>query len=525
VVTALIPHRVNVASAAGDLLAGLLARPWGQVSASVYETGRLVVLAPDLAGQAARLDFLVDTQSPAGDWGAPDGYALVPTLSATDALLCALARDDPALDDTRAGRVAIVLAADRGLLALLDGDRARQDAPDMPARELIVPSLITSINARLSASGTSPARLRSPAGSAADLLSALSGLVAEGAPLDVKLLHALEVTGPAARGSATARPTRAGAIGASPAATAAWLGPDRVTDPGDRSARYLAAATELDAGPVGCTAPITVFERSWVLATLARAGLVWSSGALDSLEPLAASLREALGPDGAATGPGLPADADTTAVTLFALTRLGHTPDPVCLMRFSTGTHFRTWPGEQGVSTTVNAHVLDALGAAVTARPDLGTAYQAIMTTLAGWLANQQNPAGWWRDRWHASDYYATACCVLALDDCHHLHTGHQPAVTRAVDWVLRTRRPDGSWGRWTGTAEETAYAVLTLLRRSDRTAVADAVRSAYPHLVTGLRRPPGREPALWHDKDLYRPHAIVRAAILAAIDGCQSGP
>ena len=523
--TALIPHRVAVAPGAGDLLAGLLARPWGQVSASVYETGRLVVLAPDLPGQAARLDFLVDTQNRTGDWGSPDGYALVPTLSATDALLCALATDDPALDQTRRGRAAIALAADRGLLALLDGNGPESDPPDMPARELIVPALIASINARLSAGGYSAARLRAASGPGPNHLSALSELVAAGAPLDVKLLHALEVTGPAARHSATARPTPAGAIGASPAATAAWLGQNRVTDLSDPSARYLAATVELDGGPVGCTAPITVFERSWVLATLARAGLVSSPGALAAAESLAASLREALGPDGAATGPGLPADADTTAVTLFTLIRLGESPDPACLLRFSVGTHFVTWPGEQGVSTTVNAHVLDALGAAVTARPDLGPAYRTIMTTVAGWLANQQNPTGWWRDRWHASDYYATACCVLALDDYRHLHRGGELAVARAVEWVLRTQRPDGSWGRWTGTAEETAYAVLTLLRAADPTAVAEALRSAYPHLVRGLRRPPRAEPALWHDKDLYRPHAIVRAAILAAIDGCQNSP
>ncbi|HKT01990.1 MAG TPA: hypothetical protein VJT31_20885, partial [Rugosimonospora sp.] len=59
----------------------------GRVSASVYETGRLVALRPDLPGHRARLDFLLARQAPDGSWGAPGGYAVVPTLSATAALL------------------------------------------------------------------------------------------------------------------------------------------------------------------------------------------------------------------------------------------------------------------------------------------------------------------------------------------------------------------------------------------------------------------------------------------------------
>src|SRR5262249_41959751 len=96
--TVVMPHRVDVSTAVRDLLATMAANPWGQVSTSVYETGRLAVLAPALPGQAQRLDHLVWTQDASGSWGAPDGYALVPTLSATDALLAALLRDDPAID-------------------------------------------------------------------------------------------------------------------------------------------------------------------------------------------------------------------------------------------------------------------------------------------------------------------------------------------------------------------------------------------------------------------------------------------
>jgi hypothetical protein len=519
-----MPHRVDVAAAVEDLIASMAGQPWGQVSASGYETGRLVVLAPGLAGQAERLDHLVDTQNRDGSWGAPDGYALVPTLSASDALLCALDRDLAAVAGTRSGRARLVHAAERGLLVLFGGLAADEGpVPDMPARELITAALIGAVNARLDSYHNSTTRLRPPGGPGPAQIAALTGFVAAGAPLDVKLMHALEVTGPAARGSATARPTPIGAVGASPAATAAWLGADRVTDPADPSARYLAAAVELGGGPVGCTTPITLFERAWVLSTLARSGLV-RPGPSDPVHGLVHSLRTGLGPDGAATGPGLPTDADTTAVTLHALALLGEPRDPACLLGFQTGAYFCTWPGEQGISTTVNAHVLDALGAVDAVRPDLGPAYRPVIATVTAWLIERQSPQGWWRDRWHASDYYATFCCASAV---HDASTRPGPdelgSVRRAVRWVLDTQRADGAWGRWGPSAEETAYAVLTLLLRPSSRAVADAVRAAYPHLVAGLHDPVDRAPALWHDKDLYRPHAIVRAFVLAAIDACQS--
>jgi halimadienyl-diphosphate synthase len=215
-----------------------------------------------------------------------------------------------------------------------------------------------------------------------------------------------------------------------------------------------------------------------------------------------------------------------------ALARLGDVPDPASLRDFWTGSYFCTWPGEQGISTTVNAHVLDALGTVVAARPDLGPAYRPLMAAVVAWLAERQSPDGWWRDRWHASDYYATACCALALHDAFTRHgLGDGRPVRRAIPWVLGTQRADGAWGRWGPSAEETAYAVLTLRLRPGSAgarpvlapAVGNAVRAAYPQLVAGLGDPVDRAPALWHDKDLYRPHAIVQAFLLAAIDACQS--
>jgi squalene cyclase len=59
--------------------------------------------------------------------------------------------------------------------------------------------------------------------------------------------------------------------------------------------------------------------------------------------------------------------------------------------------------------------------------------------------------------------YYATACCAAALGSYGGVTA--QPTLRKAVEWVLDTQRADGSWGRWTGTYEETAYAVHILLQ------------------------------------------------------------
>jgi hypothetical protein len=509
----------DLTARARDLVGELTTEPWGRVSPSVYETGRVVTLAPWLTGHDARIDYLLDAQRADGGWGGPEGYALVPTLSATEALLGAALRGDAALAD----------AASRGLAALfgwLHGSSV-PELPDMPAIELIVASLTTKINSQLDELAGSPvaglgrwlgdARLVPPPGMDAATIDALRAWLESGAEVPVKLLHALEVAGDAASGVHGEALTPIGSVGASPAATAAWLAGRGALDPGHPARRHLESVVRRHGGPVPCGIPVTVFERGWVLSTLTRAGL-----RVTVPEDVLWSLGAASDSGGTSAGPGLPPDADTTSVALYALALLGLPYEPESLWAYETDTHFCTWQGEQGLSLTVNAHVLDTFGQYAAGPGAPSPRYAQAMRKLSAWLRARQREDGSWTDRWHASPYYATACCALALDEFGG--TNARAAVRRAVLWVLGTQREDGSWGRWSGTAEETAYAMQILLMTTPpagtarRVRVASALGRAY--LLDHLDAP--HDPPLWHDKDLYTPGAIVRAAVLAALHAAQ---
>ncbi|XVQ11935.1 prenyltransferase/squalene oxidase repeat-containing protein [Spirillospora sp. CA-255316] len=605
---------VDIAASAQEIIDDLVEHPWGGSSPSVYETGRLVSLAPWLTGHAERLRFLLAEQRPDGGWGLPhDGYALIPTLSATEALLSALSTEPggaarpapgmlvPGLPVADVGR-----AAGRGL-RLLSGWLApghALDLPDMPAIEHIAPYLIERINAHLDAPAIRSIpgleswrdrgrRLRAPAGVTGELLPVVRELLEQGHPVPVKLLHALEIAGDSAHGARSVRPEPSGTVGASPAATATWLGrdpgPPGTGDRGgarmgaaphvaphaaphvgpaaspdadptvgpvaalahggdsgpaahatqsDRAAarRYLEAAVVRHGGPVPVATPITAFERGWVLSWLARAGVP-----LEVPRRLITELRATLGPSGTGGGEGLPPDADSSAGVLYALSLLGHPYPPDLLWQYELDTHFCTWQGENGRSITTNAHVLEAFGhfMASTGGGESAHRYSATVTKLTSWLCEQQDADGSWRDRWHASPYYATSCAALAIDGFGSA-PGSARAVERAVRWVIDSQRADGSWGRWDGTVEETAYAVqLLLLVRSGsgegmraasrggaflRSAlVAEGVPA--PGQEIGLIPTNYKKVPLWHDKDTYFPDAIVRAITLGALRLLQEKP
>ncbi len=464
---------------ASTLLAQVAAGP-GPVSPAVYDTARLASLVPGLPGHERRISYLMRSQSADGSWGEADGYAVVPTLSATEALLARL----------RSGEDRVAGAAAAGV-RWLAARPAGAPVPDTIAVELIVPALVRDINDHLAAlpayEGTRVGLPRGFDGAALEVLRQ------PGRSLPSKLWASLEILGPAARRAHGITPAD-GAVAGSPAATAAWLGDEASAE--EPAAQYLLRIQDSDGAVPGVT-PITFFERAWVLASLAGQATA-PSAILDSLE-------RALGEHGAPAAPGIPPDADDTAAVLHALALHGRPRSPGCLLSYQADSYFKCFPGERNPSISTNAHVLEALGG----HP--GFTSEAAM--VARWLLGQQDADGSWLDKWHASPYYATACCVLAL--AARGGPAARPALKSAAAWVLATQRRDGSWGRWRGTIEETAYAVQ-VLRTAGGQHSAEAVARGQEYLRE--HDDPAKYPPLWHAKDLYAPVTVIRAARLAAL-------
>jgi len=510
--------RCSCVGESADLLSAVASSQMGSVSPSVYETARLVAIGAWLPGHRSRIEYLLTSQRADGGWGGPGAYALVPSLSATEALLGTVLAPPPRLPG--AMRVGTVRAVADGLAfvrAQLASLRAA-DLPDTPAIEVIVPYLVARLQdglARLRTSDVSGldawrvrVRLPLPRGLTDQALRAVMVALSGDTPPPVKVLHSLEVAGDVASGIRGLPRHPLGVVGSSPAATAAWLG----TPPVDRSGaatRYLRSVVSQHGGAAPCIIPITNYERAWVVNSLALAGL-----ARHAPHRLGARMAAALGPRGLAGGVGIPPDADTTSATLTALRHLGvATPDTV-LRGFDVGTHFCTWAGERTPSPTTNAHVLTALVGGDARR----SAWRASAAKrVVSWLCDTQGPDGLWSDKWHASPYYAAACVAAALRDAGGQDAPVRTAevIDRAVASVLETQRRDGSWGFWSGTAEETAYALQILLYRAP---LHRRTRAAARRGLAFLVNAEDREPVpLWHGKDLYDAPRIVRAAVVGA--------
>ncbi|MFC5747415.1 prenyltransferase/squalene oxidase repeat-containing protein [Actinomadura rugatobispora] len=507
---------------ADRLLARITSGPGGHLSLSIYETARLVRLAPWLWGHHARIDYLMARQQRDGTWGGPGLYALVPTLSATEALLrLACAQDRPSIRAERRTDAADLLAtaAERGLQALhhLLGGSASARLPDTLGADTLVPYLIGEINRRLCRCDRPQAahrRLRrqpplpAPHPDPASTTPAPRQAAPPRIPGTQAMAgHLLEASGEMGDGVHLPSPGD-GLVAGSPAATAAWIARRGGDARAPRCAHRLDHVARRHGGPVSSLWTAAEFDQAQVVAALARGGL---AGAVPPTVRDALRRSIARGATGLALG--LPGDCETTSTMLYALNAL-HARTPLELLEgFETATHFQRWPGEPLPSTVTNAHVLEAVGSHIALHPQQRPRYAPTIAKVARWLYSRQNRDGHWDDPWHASPYYATHCAAVALG--RYGDASGNAAVARAVQWVHSTQRPDGSWGIWNGTAEETACALQTIMAAPHHVSPAPLVRGA-----TALQRltsAGGDHPPLWRGKELCAPTAIIDAVIVAA--------
>jgi halimadienyl-diphosphate synthase len=300
-----------------------------------------------------------------------------------------------------------------------------------------------------------------------------------------------------------------GSFGYSPAATAYVL----TFCPSNLPARkYLADALSTGGGAAMSAHPVEVFNKSWILYNFDLTGNLsdYSSLTQPHLEHLWRCWDSERGVGFSRHYP-VP-DLDDTAVVFKLLRRAGYPVNPDVFLRYEKETHFTCYTFERNPSIGANVHLLDALNAC------LGYEHrQRMVKKILRFLRSTRIEDAYWSDKWHISPYYMTSHAITAL-------IGFDRDLARdAVQWIVSTQRPDGSWGYFRPTCEETAYCLQALITYRNLGGQIDesCIYHAVDYLVRHMDH--GEMPAMWIEKCLYVPVQIVESSILGALAMCEN--
>lgn len=299
-----------------------------------------------------------------------------------------------------------------------------------------------------------------------------------------------------------------GSMLGSPSATACFLGqfPDWQTLYPE-SVAYLENLLALGDAGLPAVAPCDIYARAWILDYLHYGNLLDRHTEL--LQPFYSYLLENWRPEGVGfTSFALP-DSDDTAMVLTTLHRAGYEMDGTCLLAYEQDQHFAVYEYEVNPSVSANLHIL----AALETLPEGDR--QRAQDKILGYLLRARHHGSYWSDKWNASVYYPTSKALMILA------TRAPDMLDDTLDWFLNTQHPNGAWGQYMPTAEETAQALLALLHyhRTVRPLPTGPLHEAARYLIDE-ERPFGHDyPELWITKVLYAPTFAIRGVILAALN------
>ncbi len=279
---------------------------------------------------------------------------------------------------------------------------------------------------------------------------------------------------------------------------------------------------------------LETFDTDMAVFAFAEAGLPIPHAELIRDWLLARQFRDVCFPTGAKPGGwawAMPAgwpDADDTAYTILALRALGVPASSPALQRGADWLEGMqnadgSWPTFIRNSRIpydhdcpyILGHVLSALHSAgrLQEKP-------AILSRALAYLAHAQRYDGSFASTWFREATAGTAATLDALAGCGLAHT---PLAVRACDALLRNQNDDGGWAgirRQESTAEETAWAVLALLRYPPDEAVTRAVDGGGAWLIAH-QRPDGTwtpapiglyYSAMWYSDSSYATTLPMRA-------------
>jgi halimadienyl-diphosphate synthase len=294
-----------------------------------------------------------------------------------------------------------------------------------------------------------------------------------------------------------------GSFGNSPSATAYFL-----SEHGDSAAarQYLAETVDVCGGAARPLHPVEIFNKNWVLYNLDVAGLL--DELKEEAKPHLDYIYETWDPQrgvGFSRQYSVP-DLDDTAVAFKLLRQAGYNVAPDVFAYYEIGDRFICFPYERNPSLGVHVHLFDALRVC----PDSALQPPMVEKALGFYRAQVRNAQ--WTDKWHTSPFYILSHAVIAA-------IGYDDDLARdQVKCIIASQHPDGSWGYYGSTSEETAYCLQALMvyhnrvEPVDRAVLYHAAQYLYDNYQTQSY------PALWIDKCLYCPTHIVRSAIISAL-------
>jgi halimadienyl-diphosphate synthase len=481
-----------------DNIPGMLSRlDQKTFSASAYDTAWVARVTEPSNRQCLSypmaLDWLRQHQHPDGSWGGAIEYFHDRIISTLNALVTLSSIGDQAGDR---------LAISNGERYIWQHfDHLINDPQDTVGFELILPVLFdqaSELGLDLPYEKCRPYRR---------IRSEKLGLIPEDLLYSRKVssTHSLEFLGNSLKTDALANLQEAnGSYGNSPGASAYVL----TICPNNMPARkYVEEVISMDSGSAIAAHPVDIFNKSWVLYHLDLTGNL-----IDSIDLARHHLEDLWQSWDCEWGVGFArhypvVDLDDTAIVYKLLRRYGYRANPDVFLQYEKDTHFSCYTFERTPSVGANVHLLDALGSSP------GFEHRGrMLRKLIRFLRTSRVDNAFWSDKWHISPYYITSHAVTAL-------IGFDNDLARgAVQWILSTQRPDGAWGYYCPTSEETAYCLQALITYHNLVERLDITRLYRGADYLCQHANDRHYPEMWIEKSLYTPIHIVEAAILSAL-------
>ncbi len=294
-----------------------------------------------------------------------------------------------------------------------------------------------------------------------------------------------------------------GSIACSPSATAYYALQVKAGD--EKALKYLHKIRGRDGG-VPNVAPFDIFEIVWSLWNL-------------SMMPNYLSLQNALqkhidflsttwdNQNGCAFSSEYSVkDSDETSMVFDTLSRFGIKKAVENVLVYEEKDWFRCFNLEQDPSISANIHILGALREAGYERD-----HPSVEKILLFLQKRKSSDDGYWEDKWHISPYYTTSHAIIACTDYAN------EVVSNAVTWMLNKQKPDGSWGLFGSTPEETAYALQALWLWNQKAGKIPAECLHQGKVWLEDHRKHEYNP-LWIGKCLYSPKLVIDSAVITAL-------